>query len=284
MTAKVKKYIQNLSDAIPSIKVSADTYEASGKTEEDLKKFKQTFEKYFDKDNCIDYMIFSDLTRNADGFRKNWQILTYNGIKWWICVYDCDQVFGADFHGYKTIPVLTDHISSDTLRPHGYIVKYYDMELCSRYKELADMGIASADNIFKLLKEWTMRIGTSFYEEEYKKWADSPCISDSIVNSQHWEVMLGEDGNPMYDTSETFDATTAYNVGDIVSFGIDSVMGYIKFKCIYPTVALDSNIPHTTSKYSPIKEFKHCDSIYRVHKWIDKNVENIDKVYKYNRI
>ena len=146
------------------------------------------------------------------------------------------------------------------------------------------MGIISADNIFSLLQDWCMRIGTDFFEKEYKKWADSPCIADSIVRSDYWEAVLDGNGNPQTDTSETFDATQAYNVGDVVSFGLDDQMGYFKYKCIKATTALAANTPHTVSNWSPIKTFKHCDNIYRVQKWIEKNTANMDKIYNYTRI
>ena len=128
-----------------------------------------------------------------------------------------------------------------------------------------------------------MRIGTDFFKEEYKKWNNSPCIADSEVRSDYWEILLDDNGNPQTDSSETFNATKVYNEGDVVSFGIDYTMGYFKFKCIKATTALDSNNPHTISTYSPIKTFRHCDNIYRALKWIEQEVANMDKVYKYNR-
>lgn len=283
VTAKVKKYIQSLSDAIPIIKAAMESYEASNKTEVDLKSFRKVYEKYFDKDNMIDYMIVSDLIKNTDGFNKNWQWFTYDGKKWYVGLYDCDMSFGGHFMGNQITDVLTKHVDTSLLRPNGYITKYYEQELKDRYKELADLGIASSANIFSLLRDWTMRIGTEFFKEEYKKWKDSPCIADSIVNSYYWEVVYDEEGNPQTDTEETFDATHAYNIDDVVSFGISASMGYFKYKCIKPTTALDTNIPHSESTYCPIKTFKHCDSIYRAQRWIEQNTENMDKLYNYTR-
>lgn len=283
VTAKVKKYIQTFSDAIPIIKAAMDSYEASNKTEVDLKSFKAVYEKYFDKDNMIDYMIVSDLIKNTDGFNKNWQWFTYDGKKWYVGLYDCDMSFGGHSMGNQITNVLTKHVDTSLLRPNGYITKYYEQELKDRYKELADLGIASSSNIFSLLRDWTMRIGTEFFKEEYKKWKYSPCIADSIVNSNYWEVVYDEEGNPQTDTQETFDATHAYNIDDVVSFGISASMGYFKYKCIKPTTALDTNIPHSESRYCPIKTFKHCDNIYRAQRWIEKNTENMDKLYNYIR-
>ena len=283
MTAKVKKYILDFANTINTIKSAASIYEASSKTEEDLKSFKAVFEKYYDVENLIDYIIITDLIKDIDGFSKNWQWFTYDGIKWWVGLYDCDCTFGGNFEGNKISDVLNDHINASTDAPNGFIIKYYTKELNSRYKYLADKGIVSADNIFFLLKDWTMRIGTDFFKEEYKKWDDSPCISDSVIRTDYWEPVLDSEGNPQAITNETFDATKAYNVGDVVSFGLATQMGYFKFKCIKNTPALGTNTPHTVSAYSPIKKFKHCDNIYRVQKWIEQNTANMDKVYKYNR-
>ena len=283
MTAKVKKYIQDFANTINTIKAAASTYETSSKTDEDLKVFKSVFEKYYDVENLIDYIILSDLLNNYDGFSKNWQWLTYNGIKWWVGIYDCDGVFGAMHLGDRISSPSNSHLGNDLQLPTGFILKYYNDVLEKRYAQLADVGIISADNIFSLLQDWCMRIGTDFFKEEYKKWADSPCVADSIVRNEYWETVLDGSGNPQTDTSETFDATHAYNVGDVVSFGLNTQMGYFKYKCIKATSALFANSPHKVSAYSPISKFKHCDNIYRVQKWIEQNTANMDKVYNYTR-
>lgn len=285
LTAKVKKYIKNFADVIPALTSASEIYETSSKSEEDLKAFKDVYEKYFDKENLIDYIIVSDLIKNSDGFWKNWQWFTYDGTKWWVGLYDCDMSFGGHFLGNQITDVLNNHlVQSQSLKlPTGFITKYYATELNARYKQLADLNIASAENIFRLLQDWCMRIGTDFFEEEYKKWSDSPCIADSIVRSEYWEAVLDKSGNPQTDTSETFNATQAYNVDDVVSFGLNSYMGYFKYKCIKATTALSVNTPHTISAYSPISTFKHCDNIYRAQKWIKQNTDNMDKVYNYER-
>ena len=283
MTAKVKKYIQDFANSLNIIKDAATIYESSSKTEDDLKAFKQVFEKYYDADNLIDYLIIIDILRNGDSTRKNWQWFTYDGIKWWVGLYDCDCVFGASFLGMEIMPPINYHLGSNGNLPLTFILKYYMDALNNRYKILADMGIISADHIIGLLQDWCMRIGTDFFKEEYKKWSDSPCIADSVVRDNYWEAVLDDSGNLQTDTSETYNATKAYNVGDVVSFGLNADMGYFKYKCIKATVALSENIPHKVSAYSPIKVFKHCDNIYRVQKWIEQNIANMDKLYHYTR-
>lgn len=283
MTAKVKKYIQDFANSLNIIKDAATIYESSSKTEDDLKAFKQVFKKYYDADNLIDYLIIIDILRDGDSTRKNWQWFTYDGIKWWVGLYDCDCVFGASFLGMNIMPPVNYHQGSNGNLPLTFILKYYMDALNNRYKILADMGIISADHMIGLLQDWCMRIGTDFFKEEYKKWSDSPCIADSVVRDNYWEAVLDDSGNLQTDTSETYNATKAYNVGDVVSFGLNADMGYFKYKCIKATVALSENIPHNVSAYSPIKVFKHCDNIYRVQKWIEQNIAIMDKLYHYTR-
>lgn len=284
MTAKVKKYIQDFAETVPTIKSAMATYEASSKSEEDLKALKSIYEKYFDVQNMEDYMIIGDILGNGDGFAGNWQWFTYNGVKWWVGLYDCDLVFGGSWKGELTIPPYKYHVDSSTNKPNGYVVKYYNDDLKARYKELADKNIISVNNIVSILKDWCMRIGTSFYKKEYEKWKDSPCLSDSVINEEYWKLLYDSKGNPQTDTTETFDATKVYNKGEVVSFGLDSTMGFYKFTCIKETVAGVENKPHEVSAYSPVKKFKHCDNIYRIEQWIEEEVSNMDTLYKYNRV
>lgn len=284
LTANVKKYIINFSRFITDIRAAESIYNSSNKTEEDLKVLRDVFERYWDVDNVIDYIIISDIVANHDGvYGSNWQLFTYNGKKWWIGLYDVDCSFGNVFNGISCYNVLTNHCAKGKDMPFGYIISYYTDKLNARYKELADLGIINSNNIFDKLHDWTMRIGTNFYKEEYKKWADSPCIADSVVRNDYWEIVKDAEGNPQTTDSETFDATRAYNTGEEVSFGLSLSMGFFKFKCIKATTALSANTPHEISAFSPIKTFKHCDNIYRALKWIEQNTSNMDKLYNYTR-
>lgn len=285
MTTKVKKYILNFSQFLQEVKSAEETYNASNKSEADLNTFKKVFEKYWDVDNVIDYIIVSTLICNWDGvWGNNWQLFTYDGRKWWIGLYDVDGTFGNFYTGDRCKSPMDSYCSASKDFPFGYITSYYTEELNVRYKVLADCGIIDYRNIFERIHNWTMRIGTDFYKEEYKKWADSPCISESEVRNDYWELIVDSHNNPETSTTETFDATNSYTIGDEVSFGIDSNMGFFKFRCVKETTGLPTNVPHEVSTFSPIRKFKHCDSLYRVEKWVYKDIINMDKIFNYTRI
>ena len=250
---------------------------------ETLSTLKTTFESMFDADELIDYLICSDLTKNADGFGKNWQWFTYDGKKWHCGIYDCDMSFGGHFQGNQITDCTNYHLGNSTWLPTGWITLLYSEELKARYKELADSGIITADNIFGKLRDWQMRIGTDFMTMEYEKWSDSPCNNESVVRDDYWQLETDDDGNPKTATSETFDATKAYAVDEEASFGLNGTMGYYMFKCIKATTALETNTAHTISTYSPIKSFRHADNLYRAEKWINQQVKNMDTLYGYTR-
>lgn len=281
ITAKVKEYIQSFADIIPSLKSMAEIYESSQKTEEDLNTLKSSFEKRFDVENLIDYIIILDITGNGDGTNKNWQWFTYDGVKWWVELYDCDGAFGGDYRGVLINKPKELHQGDSISLPTGYILKYYKDELETRYKELVNLGLISANHIFSLLKDWTMRIGTEYIKEEYNKWSDSPCISNSVVRSDYWNIVLNTQGEPDMDISgiTEFAKEKSYSIGDIVYFGINNDMGLYKFKCIKPTEPTDTEDNLKISKFSPIKQYKHCDSIYRAQKWIEQNIKNMNLLY-----
>lgn len=283
-TAKVKKYILSFADCITIIKAAASTYEASSKTDEDLTIFKKVFEKFFDVDNLIDYCILGDVSQNGDGYSKNWQWLTYKGIKWWVGLYDCDSTFGGGPMGFDIAYPIDQHMGTSMNIPTGFIFKYYKQEIENRYKVLSDNNIISTKNILAIVKDWMSRIGADYYKEEYKKWADSPCISNSVVREEYWQLLLEENGEPQTDESETFDATVSYSPNDVVSFGRSWNMGFYKFKCLKKTKTQVVNHPHSISDYSPIMEFKHSDSIYRIEYWIDTRLKKLDKMYNYKRL
>ena len=284
LTAKVKEYIYNFSETLNKVIEAKNVYESSSKTEAELKVFQDAIEKYYDIDNLVDYEILSDIINNIDGFGKNWQWVTYDGIKWYVLGYDFDMSFGANSSGDGIVSPPTNFVGDIGYTLTYYIIHYFKDKLQARYKELSDNRIISHDNIMSLVKDWMDRIGTSFYKEEYNKWNDSPCISNSVVRDEYWSVVTDESGVPLTDISETFNAMTAYSVGQEVSFGKSSDMGFFRFKCIKATEALPSNTPHEISDYSPISQYKHSDNIYRLEKWIKKNLQNIDKLYNYNKI
>ena len=275
LSAQVKGYIKNFSHYM---------FELNAAREEGKEKVKELFETYFDVENQIDYIIFSDVLANRDGFSKNWQWTTYDGVKWFVNAYDLDMTFGGYFQGTQIQDVLTGHINNTPTLPSYYVINYYTDELLARYKELRNQKIIDSDNIMKIFNDWVNRIGTDNYKKEYEKWSDSPCNGESIVNTNYWELqyITDENGNQVPETTlntnksniSAWRADTEYNNTDnsYCYYGISALMKYYIFKC--KVSSCENQVP--------ITQFKHRDNIYRVKKWIDKSIENMDRLYQYS--
>ncbi|MBQ7594170.1 MAG: CotH kinase family protein [Synergistaceae bacterium] len=187
-SATVKKYIQDFVQNFGVLKTLYSVYRSSP-SEETFAAVKAKYEELFDWENQRDYLIFSDVVKNSDGFGKNWQWTTYDGVKWFVNAYDLDMSYGGHWQGIQITAPLTGHITASTAIPTGYVALLYKSELEARYRELRDAGIISVNNILSKLADWTARIGVGNYELEYERWPNSPCIlnyTDSIYRVKRW--------------------------------------------------------------------------------------------------
>lgn len=132
---------------------------------------KETFQKYFNVEYCIDYFLISQVLFNFDGFRKNWIWGTWDGEKWSPTIYDLDSIFGSFANGTGVYPNSTTTIvgiidemvpienRKNNMLPSYWIWNLYKDELSLRYKELRDSGIFSTANIISILKDWISSCG-----------------------------------------------------------------------------------------------------------------------------
>jgi hypothetical protein len=189
--AKVKKYIIDFSKTLATIKAAEDVY-LGNKTDENLKAIKDTLETYFDSENLIDYLITCDVLRNTDGFADNWQWVTYNGVKWYVCLYDIDNILGNQWEPVQTIspPLYGKHITQILTNTSmmKYITTYYTSELEERYAYLRKNGIIDAERIITKIRDWMLRFGGQYaYELEANKWTDF-VKNDNIFRVHKWII------------------------------------------------------------------------------------------------
>lgn len=200
-TAKVKNYIINLSQRISQIKSATTTEEK-----------KALFETYFDVDNLVDYEIVQMATGDNDGFGKNWQWTTYDGVKWWVNEYDKDMSFGGHASGTFTqsAPDSGGWMGQNSGHPIGQLIALYKTEIINRWKNLWG-SVISSDNFLSLFNDWLDRIGTDNFTKEYEKWNDAPCNRDDNVDTAHWD-RTNNYKSKVEDV--TYDNTKTYQVGE----------------------------------------------------------------------
>ena len=297
-----KKAILNLANAYLDIQRAI----SEKKTNEEIKAL---IESNYNVDFIVDYILFSNIIGNVDGWGGNWQWSTWDGIKWNPNPYDLNATFGLSPYGITgNTPsgIYTSTIAS-------VVYTYYIDDIKKRYKELRDKSIISVENIIKLFKDWVERIGTDNYKKEFSKWNTTPSHRDSNLNSEYWDrassemnyfsfyqynsdtkynvndIVWGDDGklykslinenigNPTSDTAKwecvTYDMNKEYEIGNICYYSKDvSIMFKCKKRCM--------NQPPVTSVYDEVYGiYGFYDSIGRIYQWITKKIEILDNLF-----
>lgn len=185
ITSKIQKNLENtakVKNAIIALSKHKAEITAASTTEEK----KVIAEKYFDIQSFIDYEIVQLCVCDPDGFGKNWQWITYDGVKWAVTEYDKDMSFGNTWTGMYYLPnwgMTGFNMGSGVFKT---VLNLYQSECLAEMKSLIDDKIISKDTLISLVYDWTGRIGYDNYEKEYDKWADSPCNRDGGVN-EDWQ-------------------------------------------------------------------------------------------------
>ena len=262
-TATIKQYIVNLSKRIGEINTLNET---------DPSAAKDLFDTYFDADNLIDYQIIQMAVGDPDGFEKNWQWVTYDGVKWWACQYDKDQSFGNHFVGmFTTPPSLGGWGNSNTNLPTGLALRYYLNEHKLRWNEMVQKGIFSKENFILKIKSWIDRIGEDNLAKEWEKWNESPCNRDSLIDYENW-IFTGEYSAT---AQATWNAETEYAPNETVWFnGYNSTNNW---KLQFRAVKANINKPCLTGSYATYPQtMGYRDSLWRYCKYIEQTLINQD--------
>ena len=193
LTAKTKEYIIQLTKYCSELDNLINRKTSN-------EQMRQEIEKRFDVTGMIDYMLHAIIVNNYDGFRKNWQWFTYDGKKWFVAPYDLDGTFGNYWDSSQLMDADKvcvedvnyqefNHFGMFTRKPFTYMETYFRDELLARYYKLRDNGVLSKENILNKLHNWTESIGQDYYNQEWKKWPNSPCITkyhDSLQRISDW--------------------------------------------------------------------------------------------------
>ena len=228
---------------------------------------KNAIEERFDVPGLIDYIVFSLVTANYDGFTKNWQWFTYDAKKWFVAPYDLDCILGyndtgftltpAEWTGQWTLHEMKSYIANG---PTGIIQKYYMPEIKARYAELRDKQVLTTEKFMEYLHLWYDAIGDYNYEQEWKRWDKCKAHSEIIVN-ENWEMIEGYED---YFTLKEFSADSTYNTGD---------------RCIYKSTIWKAT--GTVSGIVPANQMGYTDTFERVENWLTKRIQLEDEYLGY---
>ena len=189
---QAKNHIINLSHYYTEL----SALEKNGASVEEMK---AAIKSRFDVPELINYMVFSLVTSNYDGFSKNWQWFTYDGKKWTVAPYDCNLTFGYNEEGASLWPASQSSKkydykmeNVDCSGPMFWIKKYFWEDLKERYSILRENGIISTSNICSLVNKWQERIGKENYGEEWETWPGSPCLTSFSESTERFEKWVSD--------------------------------------------------------------------------------------------
>lgn len=256
LTAAVKQNVVALSKYYGELKAM----ENGGATMQDMR---DALEDRFDITSLIDYIVFSAVTNNYDGFIKNWQWVTWDGRKWFVCPYDLDGTFGNFYTGTVMMTAITKNaewnkftsLAYDTHGPFYFICKYYLEDINERYLELRNNGVFSLENIMSHFRKWYYAVGSDNYNSEWAKWPNSPCNVETVVNA-NWSTIDDWTG---YQSCENYNATKTYNAGD---------------KCRYKTRIWTAT--GTTTGVAPCSKIGYHEDLQRVESWVTERLALAD--------
>ncbi len=225
---------------------------------------RHAFEQAFDLGSLIDYACFHYITANFDGWSKNWQWFTYDGVKWFVAPYDLDCTFGNFYTGdFLLGPERTGFnglMSLSNSGPYYFIMHYYLADVFERYRDLRQRGVITPDVVCGLMADWYERMGEDGYAQEWKRWPESKCISEDVV-SEGWKAVDDWSG---YSQLPTYADTVAYAAGDrcIYSFRIWEATGNI-------------------TGVVPVVQQGYHDSLNRLMNWVDERFWLLDDYIGY---
>ena len=260
-SAQVKQAIIQLSQRVGELQALKQT----GASDDEIR---AAIARHFDVESMLNYLVFSTVVSNYDGFTKNWQWLTYDGGEHWhVAPYDLDCTFGNYLEGTLLFPARYSFYDSDhrfTISRRGiatWFWDYYFDELCTRYAELRDRDIFSAQNISSLFHDWYDRIGSDVYDMEWTRWPDSRCISQTITNTG-WALV--DDWTDHFSSIPSWNAATTYHPGDLCRHSLRLWVA-----------------TSTTTGVFPYLQLGYTDSLERLNAWISERLDLEDDFFRY---
>lgn len=250
----------------------------------------------------IDYILEVNLVRDGDGWNKNWQWATWDGIHWTANPYDHDGIFGGFHIGVYQGGASSGSQGTSKTIPSGWIWAYYLDELKLRWAELRDAKIFDATNIANLLKDWVDRVGYDNWEREFERWPETPCNRDSHVNTNYWKRSGGYFSNTTLDKG-TWKAETDYEKNQYAStyetIVVEKTDGTTKnvnqrtiWQAVVNNVGVDPRTDDGTNwkriSWDPNKTYTKnetcyygCTTLYQMKSQVDDNIGNepITKFY-----
>lgn len=140
--------------------------------------FEENFNKYLDKTNMIDMLLFLEVIYDWDAVAQDIEMVTYDLEKWYMLPWDKDTTFGMDYNGEglkedSATNLLINYDSEDvTQKPWYKTYHAFTMEVEARYAQLRKENIFSVHGLYKLTGDITKKFPEEMWEAERVRWEE----------------------------------------------------------------------------------------------------------------
>lgn len=100
--------------------------------------FVEHFEEYLDLDAALNYYIMVDYCHLADNHGQNMLLATYDGMKWYLSLYDLDTSWGTTWNGYGVHNYQEELLDMSRNNLFARMETCFGKELSRRYFELRE--------------------------------------------------------------------------------------------------------------------------------------------------
>lgn len=152
--------------------------------------FKKNFENYLNLDSVLNYYVMVDLAHMRDNLGKNMLIATYDGLQWYLSLYDLDTSWGTFYDGQSLYEYDKELLSFDHNRLFERMEKLYSQELAQRYFELRE-SILSNEDIMAEFEAFKKQIPMITFFKEVQRWGVGFIKTKSEIPGADYDQISG---------------------------------------------------------------------------------------------
>ena len=133
--------------------------------------FKNEFSQYLNLDSALNYYIFADLAYLKDNLGKNMLIATYDGMEWYLSLYDLDSSWGVETNGRSLMMYEEEALDLAVNHLFARMESCFAEELAQRYFELRE-DLLSNENIMAEFNAFKDEIPAMTFLKETLRWGE----------------------------------------------------------------------------------------------------------------
>lgn len=131
--------------------------------------FVADFEKHLDLDAMLNYYVIADFAYLRDNCGKNVLLATYDGEKWYPCLYDMDTSWGVHYDGLCVDDYENEGVNLSVNHLFSRLEDCYGDKIAERYWELRET-ILTKEHIMEEFAAFAAMIPQETFEKEQERW------------------------------------------------------------------------------------------------------------------